>query len=443
MVVEHFIAAGRGLAAAHHEGLVHGDFKPDNVLVDSDGRVRVVDFGLASAADQKQSPPDSSQPPNSSSRLASNDLSIRLTPDGDFAGTPAYLAPEQFTGVHRSARSDQFSFCVSLYGERPFVGDTIRELRRSILMGPPPEPREGSAVPAWLRRILLRGLSGDPEQRYPNMDALLVALASDPNRRRWRIAAVVSVVILLIGAAASYRWMLVRELEQRQGLCAGAADELIGTWDSKRQQTAKQAFLKTNLSYAGDVWERVSSGLSTRADAWVAAHTQACRATHLSGGQSPALLDLRMACLQRRLTETRFLVDVFIDADAGVVENAVQAVEQLASLEACSDTVGLLAAKQPTRTDAEAATVEAIHEQLDRARAFERTARFKLGLDLATQALEDAQALADQPLLAEAMLVRGELLDLLGKPEASEALRQGFFTAQASGDEQLPVRLAI
>ncbi len=446
-IVERFIAAGRGLAAAHREGLVHGDFKPDNVLVDTDGRVRVVDFGLASASEQPETERDGSTDDRQlpSTALTSSELSTRLTRSGEFAGTPAYLAPEQFRGAHRSPKSDQFSFCVSLfeglYGERPFNGNSVKELLRAVLKGPPPEPAE-SVVPAWLRKVVIRGLNIDPELRYPDMDALLSALGNDPSRRRRRITAIAALAFLLATAAIVYRWALIRELETRQGLCTGASDELVGVWGPQRKQAVQQAFQKTGLPYASDVSERVSTRLDERADAWVTMRTDACQATHLRGEQSSSLLDLRMACLQRRLLEMRLLTDVLVDADTAVVEHAAQAVEQLASLDMCADKAGLLSEKQ-TRTDAEAATFEVIQGTLAQAKAYEITNRIEIGLKLAATAIDQAQALGERPLVAESLFVRGELLEALGDPEAVESLREAFFTAEATRDDLLPVKVAI
>jgi serine/threonine protein kinase len=117
-IVEAYIAAGRGLAAAHAAGIVHRDFKGDNVLVGDDGRIRVTDFGLAAAK-----PTTGAAPPQIGD--------VNLTTSGSVLGTPAYMAPEQFTGGNVDPRTDQFNFTVSLYealyGERPFEGKTFAE----------------------------------------------------------------------------------------------------------------------------------------------------------------------------------------------------------------------------------------------------------------------------------------------------------------------------
>ncbi|MGC4119809.1 MAG: serine/threonine-protein kinase [Myxococcales bacterium] len=199
-----FLQAARGLAAAHAAGIVHRDFKPGNMLVGNDGRVRVLDFGLACGASEaaRRSPAD-----RAASGGSAQLLEAPLTRHGEVLGTPAYMSPEQTRGEPTDARTDQFSFCASLYealyGEGPFAGATVEELWAAAQAGRIREaPRRG--VPAWLHAVLVRGLSPDPSGRHPSMDGLIQALSRDPERRRrqWLTAAAAAVAISGLGAFA-------------------------------------------------------------------------------------------------------------------------------------------------------------------------------------------------------------------------------------------------
>ncbi len=203
-IVDAMLAAGQGLAAAHAAGLVHRDFKPDNVLVARDGRVLVADFGLARAARDSGQPPASHAPAG----VDAGNATIRETPsarrgpelragvtsptatqldevtrDGAILGTPSYMAPEQLLGEEADARTDQFAFCLSMWelvaGERPFdPGDLI-----VFAVGEKVEPRHAERLSNWLRGTLERGLAREREARWSSMDALLQALVTARSAR--------------------------------------------------------------------------------------------------------------------------------------------------------------------------------------------------------------------------------------------------------------------
>ena len=186
-ILDRFVAAGRGLAAAHAAGLVHRDFKPENVLLGSGGETQVSDFGLACLANGEAAPPASASTP-------ANTLAPGIiTESNDVLGTPDYMAPEQLRGHPSDARADQFSFCVALwealYGEAPFpeaadgTEDALRARLEAIAAGPVPPPRRDR--PAWIAPLLVRGLAADPERRWPAMQALLDAIAARRAPRRW------------------------------------------------------------------------------------------------------------------------------------------------------------------------------------------------------------------------------------------------------------------
>jgi len=195
-IVEMFCAAGEGLAAAHRAGIVHRDFKPDNVLVDPDGRPRVLDFGLAAQAMEPQ--------PTAEGEAIDLD---GLTATGTVMGTPVYMAPEQHTGAPPDARSDQFSFCVALYealfGVRPFHGDTLERLREAVLFGRITPPLGRRSIPRRVVAVVRRGLAVRPEDRHASMTDLLAELRAAAARGWQRpvlaIAAGVAVLAAVVG----------------------------------------------------------------------------------------------------------------------------------------------------------------------------------------------------------------------------------------------------
>jgi serine/threonine protein kinase/formylglycine-generating enzyme required for sulfatase activity len=252
-IVNVFGHAGRGLAAAHAEGLVHRDFKPDNVLLDKEGRPRVVDFGLArniEAADAESKsgntidlgramsdldgagPREDPHPPprydpnaETGVDMSPSDKLDKLTRTGALMGTPAYMSPEQFLGEPTDERTDQFSFCVALYealyGARPFEGDTLLALSVSVTGGnfrPLPKDRE---VPAWIRRAVLRGLAIKREARYPSMGALIAALEDDPAvKGRRRLVAVAIAGVALASALVARQVVAQRRAEVERRISA-------------------------------------------------------------------------------------------------------------------------------------------------------------------------------------------------------------------------------
>ncbi len=196
-IIDVFLQAARGLLAAHGVGLLHRDFKPDNVLVGGDGRVRVTDFGLARSV---LAPPDTAI-----GKPVMTALNAALTATGTVLGTPRYMPPEQMTGPDLDARSDQFSFCVALYealyDRHPLrAGTSLSMLDHGDRAIPPPE---GTKIPAAIGRAVLRGLERDRARRFPSMGTLISELVPPPRRSPRRYAGFAIAAILLVGGTTA------------------------------------------------------------------------------------------------------------------------------------------------------------------------------------------------------------------------------------------------
>ncbi len=437
-VLEVFVQAGRGLEAAHAAGLIHRDFKPENVLVDRGGVPRVLDFGLAKAvgelADESPGKSMVGKVPKLVDSVEHSSLSTSITRAGTVLGTPAYMAPEQHVGAETDARSDQFSFCVALYealyGVLPYSGATIAAMAFAVLQGRVDEPPSGSRVSARLRRILLRGLSVEPEDRYPTMAELLAELSVDPwaRRRRWLLG----VFGLALAGLGTVAYLEARA--SRRSVCAGDDGVFAEVWDEPRKQAIERAFLETGRSFAEDTWARVEAMIDDYTAAWREMSRAACVATHVEHEQSPELLHLRMACLARRQSQVRALTDVFASADAGTVDKAITLVASLSSVGGCADTEALASEVLPPEDASTRAEVARLEERLDDARVQLGAGHYSEGLELATLVVQRARPLEYAPLVGQAELVRGQLLAELGETSAAAALELAITEASRGKD---------
>ncbi|MEM9452528.1 MAG: tetratricopeptide repeat protein, partial [Myxococcota bacterium] len=440
--VEVFIQVGQGLAAAHKQGLVHRDFKPSNAIIDDEGRPRVLDFGLVrqvetNSAPNKDDKDGEDDEPSTLQRLRSKSdppaFDIPLTRTGAILGTPAYMPPEQMKGREADARSDQFSFCVSLYqavyGEHPFNGNTLMGLMASMTRGTVRPAPKGSAVPARLRTVLLRGLTPDPDQRWPSMEALITALRHLVAPRTWRwVGLGITIGLLGLGGAVAAPHYLA--FQQR---CTGARAQLNGIWDDARRGQVQAAILGTERSFALDTWERIEPRLDAYADAWIDTHTEICKATSVRGEQSDSAMDLRMRCLEQRRTALRATIDVLADTNAQMVTNTVALVIDLPMLSRCDDLQWLEQQNRrvPPPEDPDLADkVEAQRVRLSEVWAMAIAGRYAEALDKSESVSEQAEALGYLPLRAEAQYWRGDLREKNGQyAEAEQDLRQAYALA--------------
>jgi tetratricopeptide (TPR) repeat protein len=410
-------AAGAGLAAAHAAGLVHRDFKPDNVLVGKDGRVRVMDFGLARLHDGTARDSDLTIE-------AKSPLSEKLTIAGTVVGTPAYMAPEMYDEHGADARTDQFAFGVTLYEAlyraRPFD-------KRELAAGDPglkPKPPPQSKVPARLHEVVTRAIAIDPAARFSSMDELLAALAIDPTAARRRAALVAGGVLVVGGLVAGGMAMM----HSRGALCTGAERKLAGAWDAPTKQTIQQAFAATKHVRAAASFESVSRVLDRYAHEWTETSVESCKATRVHGDQTEADMSLRSDCLDGRLAELRALTQLFAKADTELVDKAAKAASGLDPISTCSNLPVLRtpAAPPPGQRD----NMVKLQELIASAKAAVLANKLGTGLVKSGEAVELAKSSHYDPALAEALMLRGTAAFSGGDPlSAAQDMTDGALAA--------------
>ncbi|PCC72615.1 Serine/threonine protein kinase [Nannocystis exedens] len=427
-----FLQAGRGLAAAHEVGLVHRDFKPSNVLVDARGRARVLDFGLARI--------DSEVVDAAASIVARGSFDVELTRSGTMLGTPAYMPPEQFEGRPATAASDQFSFCVALYeslaGVRPFAGRTPYALLQTIRSGqirPPPRDVE---APAALFTILRRGLSLDPARRWPDMPTLLHALERTVRPRQVRRAT----VALGIAAALAGGFGIAALSLGGEEPCAAIPERLVGVADAERRAQVHAALQASGKPYAAALAASVDAALTDYAEAWARVAVDNCEATRVVGDQSESMLDLRAACLDRRLAGLGAVVDQLLTLDPDASQRALDLIDNLEPLAPCSDRERLGAAVPPPTDPDARARLAAAEQDRTSAVAMRAAGRDKEALVVAEASRAAAAAVGFAPALAETALLVSRLEMELGQHENAAAhLAEATTAAAVAGRDDLLV----
>ncbi|MEM7156001.1 MAG: serine/threonine-protein kinase [Myxococcota bacterium] len=431
-VLRVFREAGRGLAAAHKQRIVHRDFRPSNVLMGKEGRLVVIDFGLAPEVEEEDDDIEVSALRESLSGAALEDT--QPGPAG-MAGTPAYMAPEQHLTGQADARSDQFSFCVAmyeaLYGERPFSGNRPRaialEAAKHKVRPAPPD----SNVPAWLRAIVIRGLSPRPKDRFPTMEALLRELARDPSarRRRW-----------LWGAAGAAGMMGVIGLtawafEADQNACDDTSSALAEVWTIERREALGEVFTATERQWAEPTWRYTESKLDAWSSVWADYSRLACQATRVWGDAAEKTYELRVACLDRHLTEFDATLEALAEVDGPMLDRAHALAQRLPDPRRCTDTSALFVLGQPPEDSRE--QIDGLHRQMAGLEA-----RLVLGQAGAVSheiggLLPEADATENDALIARGHLLRGRAELAKGNPEAEALLHGAAQEALRAGDTSL------
>jgi tetratricopeptide (TPR) repeat protein len=415
LVVAVFRDAGRGLAAAHEHGLVHRDFKPSNVMFGADGRVRVLDFGLA----------------------RSSKADKHVTQARRIAGTPAYMAPEQHLGDAVDARSDQFAFCATLYEalyrQRPFAGQDRVSLGMAKLRGEIIPPSRTARVPAWLHTVVLRGLAADPGARFPDMHELLDALARDPRRvrRRWMGAAAIMVVL----AGSGYAVAQVAADEPTPYVCESPERELVGVWDDEVRATLEDSFRATQLPFADNAYRRIEQGLDGQTQEWVQLHHEVCEATMIRREQSLELMAEQTLCLQRHLRKIGGFVSALEQADAASIARAGDALLALESPTVCRQRVGVQPHSQADGVQRSA--LLDLEGEIARAGVLTQLGRYEEAVVVAQGAIDQSLELPDADGAGRAWLAQTRALWYLGRyDEAIHASEQAIRWAAKAGDQE-------
>ncbi len=378
-IVALYAAVGDGLAAAHAAGLVHRDFKPDNVLVGDDGRARVADFGLARAPDAAD----------------------------EAVGTPAYMAPEQIRGEVVDHRADQFAFCSSLW-----------EALAGARFGDEPRRR----IPRHVEVALRRGLAPERAARWPSLAPLLAELRRDPARKRRLVALAAAVPAIVAVAVVTTR----AAQPAASDACDGGPARMAQLWAPERARAA--------MAPAGaPAWvASEAASVVARLDGWTARWATQYRAVCEAAAWTPALRADGAACLAR--AEHALEATLESVTEPGVDASKLDAiVDELPRPEPCVDPSYLAAIVPPPTDPVLAQQVATAQQQLARARALATAGKMPRAVEQIKQIAKPA--LEHPPLRAEVHLVTA-LLDRWRGDDAKAftALRDAYYEGRTVGE---------
>jgi tetratricopeptide (TPR) repeat protein len=402
-----FRHAGDGLAAAHKVGVIHRDFKPDNVMVGRDGRVRVLDFGLARLG------PAQRASRRSFPVMASAPDSSELTHAGMVMGTPAYMSPEQDAGLEAGAASDQFSFCVALYealfGKYPHPGETYVELAQSRANGAVIAPPKLAGVTSRVRRALVGGLHPQPTARHRSLEELIGEL--EP--RRWssprRLALVVAGTLVVASGAT---WAISRSATAAEDSCAFVAEETAKLWNPQRREHVVGVFAQHHRAEVGnEIVHRVDRWTAD----WGSARTQLCRQPQ---EQKPDLVREskaaeRLQCLERQMSTVDASLTM-LTSDVGVVDRADASIVETRPVRECMTLEG------NEITEQEKQDAMPIIGMVMRERMEQSSGHFDTALEFANKAVEAART-KHSGAIGIALQVRGDAQAAKGQLEEARA----------------------
>jgi tRNA A-37 threonylcarbamoyl transferase component Bud32/tetratricopeptide (TPR) repeat protein len=437
--LELLVQAGRGLVAAHREGLVHRDFKPGNVLIGLDGRVRVADFGLAVADDS-----------TSADLKVDGEASVdsSLTRTGVLVGTPAYMAPEQFTGNPVDTRCDQFSFCVTawevLFGVRPYAGTKVNGLRAAFRGGGMKRPEEVD-VPGPVEAALRKGLSVRANARFGTTAELVQLLETElrvlkgehappAKLQAWKyLVAAALLAVTVWGLAKARKSGLVAACEARAG-------EVGDLWNEQVRGDVLTALRSTPEGELIHDEDRLSRWLDKHATELQTATLEICRHQTVEQDWSPALLEKADWCITERRIEFQDELEGFQSADAEAATFAIGRALALRPLDPCLDRRALEELAVPPEEQRE--ELRTLKRKLNEASRLGAGSR-EQQLAIVRQLGEEAVDLGWGPMVINTLREEGAVLSELGNTEgAAEAWEDAWFQAAESSEWQLATMLA-
>ncbi|MFV8752663.1 protein kinase domain-containing protein [Nannocystaceae bacterium ST9] len=446
-----YLLAGEGLAAAHASGLVHGDFKPDNVLIGNDGRVLVSDFGVAPHLIQAHlegalgSGPDDDTGDVDSAMATHEEGGAPMTVrDSSFSealeliGTPAYMAPEQLDGRRADVLADQFALCVSLWealmGERPFQGQTPERLRQAIGQGPR-EPKR--RIPAPLLALLRRGLAEAPSARHPDLATLLARLRRlRTRRRRWSMIAGVAALVATTIAGLAYG--LLVEGPARESPSCSLEQRL--EWGDEQRAALERRLASEPLALSDDRVALALARLDDFADAWTSARQLTCVLNDHEGEPGVARFHERSLCLVAAEAEFDATLAVLSTAEAKPSMVAQPLIAALPDPGHCvRPDQGVAIDDDPERAE----QLAVLRRGVAQVRATRLGQQHEPALRLCVELLAAAESLGDAALLAALELEQGRLLRHVGSSrEGLRRLQRASSLAATIDDRELALEAA-
>lgn len=392
-----FLPIAAALQEVHRQGIVHRDVKPENILVDAAGRVKLTDFGV------------STEGPVAASAGA--------------GGTPAYMSPEQIKGAWVGPASDQFSFCVSLFealeGVRPFAAPSS-EARLDAIHRGPEGVLSNTSIPKPLRAVLARGLRPDPAERFDSMAEVAGALG-DRRTRRLRPALGVGVAGLAVAA-------LVGGAEAPEP-CAAVDRSIRKSWEQQREDT-EDAFAAGPESFVIEGGPLVLANIDRYVDDLAATRVAVCEA-RVGRRLRASTASGRVLCLTRRQSELERFIESMSSAAAR--RSAIAGSYALKRVESC-----LNATDTPPVAEAIRSDVEKLERELDTLREHQDEGLPQERIARAEVLVARAHALGHRPLSIRARTALGNARDTAGDAEgALEAWEDAYFSAR---QEDMPVQ---